>query len=285
MDKELIKGLIAEYQQFVKSVSFVKRAVTLSDNFNYVFVGLRRVGKSYLMYQQIHHLIETGISPEEILFFNVSKPQISGLLMFYVRLYQIEKNRIDKSLSSQCRYLKIELENLQISFLNNDFYEYYRAGRTELDNRYFIRENYDILSDIHCLLLDRDISFTTLHDSSVAEILANYRLIEYVSEEIEQLTEKLHLKFTSIVDSKQFQWTDRKVALAELIYALYAGKCFSNGNTSLKDIAFCCETLFNIEIGDFYRIFLEIRNRKKSRTQFLDKLKEQIINKMDELDR
>ena len=200
---------------------------------------------------------------EEILFFKVSKPQISGLLMFYVRLYQIEKNRIDKSLSSQCRYLKIELENLQK----------------------FIRENYDILSDIHCHLLDRDISFTTLHDSSVAEILANNRLIEYVSEEIEQLTEKLHLKFTSIVDSKLLQWTDSKVALVEFIYALYAGKCFSNGNTSLKDIAFCCETLFNIEIGDFYRIFLEIRNRKKSRTQFLDKLKEQIIKMMDELDR
>ena len=80
--------------------------------------------------------------------------------------------------------------------------------------------------------------FTTLHDSSVAEILANNRLIEYVSEEIEQLTEKLHLKFTSIVDSKLLQWTDSKVALVEFIYALYAGKCFSNGNTSLKDIAF-----------------------------------------------
>lgn len=169
--------------------------------------------------------------------------------------------------------------------MNNDFYEYYRVGRTELDSRYFIRENYDILSDIHCHLLDRDISFTTLHDSSVAEILANNRLIEYVSEEIEQLTEKLHLKFTSIVDSKLLQWTDSKVALVEFIYALYAGKCFNNGNTSLKDIAFCCETLFNIEIGDFYRIFLEIRNRKKSRTQFLDKLKEQIIKMMDELDR
>lgn len=79
MDKELIKGLIAEYQQFVKSVSFVKRAVTLSDNFNYVFVGLRRVGKSYLMYQQIHHLIETGISPEEILFFNFEDERIAGM--------------------------------------------------------------------------------------------------------------------------------------------------------------------------------------------------------------
>ena len=55
--------------------------------------------------------------------------------------------------------------------------------------------------------------------------------------------------------------------------------------SNLKEIAFCCETLFDIEIGDFYRIFLEIRNRKKSRTQFLDKLKEKITQMMDELDR
>ena len=67
---------------------------------------------------------------EEILFFKVWKPQISGLLMFYVRLYQIEKNRADKSLSVQCRYLKMELENIQKSFLNNSFYDYYRAGQT-----------------------------------------------------------------------------------------------------------------------------------------------------------
>jgi hypothetical protein len=93
------------------------------------------------------------------------------------------------------------------------------------------------------------------------------------------------LKFTSMVENRLLQWTDSKVALVEFIYALYAGKCFNNGNTSLKDIAFCCETLFNIEIGDFYRIFLEIRNRKKSRTQFLDKLKDKIIKMMDELDK
>ena len=222
---------------------------------------------------------------EEIQFFKVWKPQISGLLIFYIRLYQIEKNRVGKSLSAQCKYLKMELENIQKSFLNNSFYDYYRAGQTELDNHYFIRANYDILSDVYCHLLDRDPSFTTLHDSSVAMILANSHLIEYVSGEIDSLSDKLHLKFTSIVDSKLLQWTDSKVALVEFIYAIYAGKCFNNGNTSLKDIAFCCEVLFNIEIGDFYRIFLEIRNRKKSRTQFLDKLKDKIQKMMDELDR
>lgn len=222
---------------------------------------------------------------EEILFFKTWKPQISGLLMFYVRLYQIEKKRIGESPSSQCKYLKSELENLKKHFLNNSFYDYYRTGRTELDEQYFVRRNYDILADTRFGLLDRDSSFTTLHDSSVAEIIANNRLAEYLSAQIEILSEELHLKFTSMVENRLLQWTDSKVALVEFIYALYAGKCFNNGNTSLKDIAFCCETLFNIEIGDFYRIFLEIRNRKKSRTQFLDKLKDKIIKMMDELDK
>ena len=221
---------------------------------------------------------------EEILFFKVWKPQISGRLLYYVRLYQIEKRRAGKSSSAQYKYLKTELENLKSAFLDNSFYEYYRTGQTTLDHQYFLRDNYDILSDLHCHLLDRDSSFTTLHDSSVAEILANNDLQVYLSAEIDLLSEKLHLQFASIVDGKLLQWTDTKVALVEFIYALYAGQCFNNGATSLKDTAFCCETLFHIDIGDFYRIFLEIRNRKKSRTQFLDKLKDKIIKMMDALD-
>lgn len=66
---------------------------------------------------------------EEILFFKTWKPQISGLLMFYVRLYQIENKRIGESPSSQCKYLKSELENLKKYFLNNSFYDYYHTGR------------------------------------------------------------------------------------------------------------------------------------------------------------
>jgi predicted nucleic-acid-binding protein len=108
--------------------------------------------------------------------------------------------------------------------------------------------------------------------------------MHYLAGEIELLSDELHLKLISIVENNLLQWTDSKVALVEFIYALYAGKCFNKGDISLKDIAFCCETLFNIEIGDFYRIFLEIRNRKKNRTQFLDKLKEKITQMMDELD-
>ncbi len=122
--------------------------------------------------------------------------------MFYVRLHQIEKNRIDKSLSSQCRYLKIELENLQKSFLNNDFMNITVPVEQSLITA-ILFGRIMIFFLIYIVIYWIEIFlFTTLHDSSVAEILANNRLIEYVSEEIEQLTEKLHLKFTSIVDSK-----------------------------------------------------------------------------------
>lgn len=222
---------------------------------------------------------------QEIHFFKVLKPEISCLLIYYVRLYQIEKHRKGKSASLQCKYLKTIYESLKKPSADNAFRTYYQSGNTTLDELYFIREQYDILSDTRCPAADRDASFSTLHDASVAEILANRRLSQYLSQEISSLSEELHLQLSSIIESHLLQWTESKVSLVEFIYALYASQCFNHGHTSLKDIAFCCEILFHIEIGDFYRIFLEIRNRKKSRTQFLDKLKEKLTRMMEELDR
>lgn len=222
---------------------------------------------------------------EEVLFFKVWKPQVFSLLMFHVHLYRIEKHRTGQSPATQLKYLKVEYENLKRKTFDNGFYNYYQTRQTALDNLYFRRGHYDIYSDAQCDFLNKDASFSTMHDSSVAEILADEHLQQYLSDEIELLSEKLHFKLASIIEEQRLQWTESKVALVELIYALYASKCLNNGNSNLKDIAFCCEILFNIEIGDFYRIFLEIRNRKKNRTLFLDKLKEKIIKMMDELDK
>ena len=53
MTKDLIKTLIAEYQQYVTEVKLIPRQVEFMDRQNYVLVGLRHAGKSYLMYQRI----------------------------------------------------------------------------------------------------------------------------------------------------------------------------------------------------------------------------------------
>lgn len=81
MTKDLIKYLISYYQDFVSKITFEERQYELELNANYVFVGLRRAGKSYLMYQQIHHLLEQGHSLDEILYFNFEDDRIDALEM------------------------------------------------------------------------------------------------------------------------------------------------------------------------------------------------------------
>jgi hypothetical protein len=49
-------------------------------------------------------------------------------------------------------------------------------------------------------------------------------------------------------------------------------------------IAKTFEDAFNIELGDFYHTFMELKARKINRTKFLDRLCEALIKKMDEQD-
>lgn len=79
MEKELAKRLIVEYQEFVKDVKFIERDIKVDYNGNNVFVGLRRAGKSYLLYQSIHRMLKTGHSIDEILFFNFEDDRVGDL--------------------------------------------------------------------------------------------------------------------------------------------------------------------------------------------------------------
>ncbi len=71
--------LISEYQAYVSQVDLIPREVELVDGLNYVFVGLRHAGKSYLMFQRIAQLIEQGHKKEEILYFNFEDDRIDSL--------------------------------------------------------------------------------------------------------------------------------------------------------------------------------------------------------------
>ena len=51
MDKKIIKSIIVRQQEFVCNVDFVERPLTIEPTVNYVLVGLRRAGKTYMLYQ------------------------------------------------------------------------------------------------------------------------------------------------------------------------------------------------------------------------------------------
>ncbi len=79
VEKDIIKHLIIEHQQRAVDVAFQERSYAIDDKLNYVFTGLRRAGKSYMMYQQIRHLLDAGHAKEEMLYFNFEDERIVSL--------------------------------------------------------------------------------------------------------------------------------------------------------------------------------------------------------------
>jgi len=79
ISKDLVKVLISEYQRIASNIQFVDRDCEIEDELNYVFVGLRRAGKSYLMFRQIQKLLKKGHSIDEILYFNFEDDRLASL--------------------------------------------------------------------------------------------------------------------------------------------------------------------------------------------------------------
>lgn len=85
MNKEFLKRLIVSRQREMARVELVRRNFRLDPQANYVFVGMRRAGKSYLMFQYVRQLVQDGLaSYDDILYVNfederLQHPQVAEL--------------------------------------------------------------------------------------------------------------------------------------------------------------------------------------------------------------
>ena len=79
MDKNVIKQIILNQQDFIGRIKLQSRNVCFEENANYVLVGIRRAGKSYMLYQHIQHLVANCHFIEEMLFINFEDERISDI--------------------------------------------------------------------------------------------------------------------------------------------------------------------------------------------------------------
>lgn len=79
MNKDLAKIIITENQKLISNICFYHRDYQFDEHLNYVLVGLRRAGKSYLLYQQIHNLLKQGHNITEILYFNFEDDRLDNI--------------------------------------------------------------------------------------------------------------------------------------------------------------------------------------------------------------
>lgn len=234
-------------------------------------------------------VIEKGFSTknEEISFFKHVKPQIFSRLIYYVKLFYIESKRPRSSSKYQVKYLNNHIDKLQVYFNDNlDFYHYYRRGATTLDEEYFIRGKSDLRLPTESYHFFIDEQFSTCQDTTVATIMAYDMLIVYLQQEIKKLqtnteTNKHNSKKRT---SSNLFWTGSKTELIELTYALHSSGAVNSGTADIKELASLFEKLFNVDLGNYYHTFIEIRARKSSKTKFLDKLIKILEKRVEDAD-
>jgi len=218
---------------------------------------------------------------EEICFFKKIKPQFVAKLIYYNGIYKIEAKIPCGGEKATRKYLKNEITKLKRYFDNNlEFYRYYKTNSTYLDDKYFLRGKYDIKLSLDTYYFETDHSFCTSHDYKVAKILANDLIQLYIEDRIFRLSNIL----TTKNPQQSLNWTGSKAALVELIYALQAQGVLDHGHADIKQISRAFSRMLNIDLGDFYHTYLELRNRKINKTKFLDSLRDGLSKKMDEQD-
>ena len=79
MNKDVLKSVIADNQVQIPRYEVINRPFHFVDNCNYVFVGIRRAGKSFLLYQRIQQLLAQGKGWNEILYINFEDERLVGM--------------------------------------------------------------------------------------------------------------------------------------------------------------------------------------------------------------
>lgn len=70
MNRDTLKQIMVDQKDIYLNNPLIARHYPLEENINYCFVGIRRCGKSYMMYQQIQALLEKKVPLSQIVYVN-----------------------------------------------------------------------------------------------------------------------------------------------------------------------------------------------------------------------
>ena len=223
---------------------------------------------------------------EEINFFKHLKPKFYSKLIYHQKVTSIQSHLPLAPLNEIENYYLDELRKINDYMnKNHELVTYYRSMATSFDEIYFLKKEPDSWLLLNFEDYETDLDFTTIYDHKISKIIA----FELLSKFIKSTLAKLEIQHDLSGGQKSLtqtnvSWTDSKVALVELLYALQSAGSCNNGTIDLKQLANHFEKIFNIDLGNYYRVFQEMRIRKISRTTFLDQLKDRLIQRMDKAD-
>ena len=266
--------------------SYLQQREKITKNYsNPILVSNLCIVQAKRILQEFYHLFKLTSfkdQAEEIHFFKTTKHTPFTDLIYYHELKAFEVSKLHRSQKDQFKITNRKDQKLNQYFLQHiDFGLYIESKQTDLDAYYFTVKPLNALHPNMTNPFMIDPGFSTPKDFEYAEFKAKLKLKTYIKQLPQHRPKNLAASTTL---NKHLKWTRNKVDLIELIYALHASDSLKDG-TAVKELAKVCEEVFNVDLGNYYRKFIELRNRKLvERTRFIDTLKSSLIKRMEDAD-
>ena len=219
---------------------------------------------------------------DEIFYFKNIKCHLLALLQYYYMVQKIEIKKPAIPLRKIKKYYLKALYRIKSKISDNHFfYNYYKTNSNKLDQQFFRRLKNDFFLPYANMIIDIDKRYTTPSVSIFAKVEALEMTRHYLKKKI-----KLFTRPDATIQERKskLKWTASKADLIESIYALHSSGVFNNGKADLKEIAEYFQEVFELDLGQYNRVFFDIRARKNNKTKFLDSLKDSLVKRIKDTD-
>lgn len=202
---------------------------------------------------------------DEITYYKHIQPQLYSHFIYYRDVLKFERRMPGGTHKQKKEYIEEAQNRIDMFFKrNSSLWEYYKSNDTILDHHYFMCDDSEC-TDFDFAFLDYDGSFTFTQSFLLARFISNQRLLEYCTQKLLTVSDK---PFTSNL-APILEFTGSPTDLIELSYALHRSGICKN---DIKDIVHALEIIFNTEVQDQYKLYHNIKNRKKDKAKFLNTL-------------
>lgn len=247
--------------------------INLSSSLTIILKTLNELQKKVIM-----HPFEDDST--EMYFFKYIKPSFQSWHIYIIELHHvIELTPINTDQTIRKYYLQ-ELKVINRFFKRYAlYYQYYKADDKSRDADFFLSRNLKFLPPELKLATKLD-GFVSSLDFLFAKFKAYEMLRDCLVRKIEKLEKKRDLEDLEKELLKHRRWwSGNKIELVELAYGLYHSKRINGGKAELGEIISWLESSLNVDLGQSYRMFIDISRRKLvSHTKFLDEMQDTLVS-------
>ncbi|MCB0451183.1 MAG: RteC domain-containing protein [Confluentibacter sp.] len=219
---------------------------------------------------------------DEIKFFKETKQIPLTKLIYFSEIHSFEVQFPKGGKDYQLKFIKKKINKLNRFFLYNmDFGQYVNSGATHFDKEYYTRDFLKTFLIPTSKFYFQDPEFCTPRDMLLGKYKAYDSLMVYLDEKKLKVNNGLNGNLNIIKPIEKIYWPFSNTDYVELLYALCAKGLGNKDNQGIMQVSKKLQLVFDFTPKNIYKTYQDIKNRKNSRTLFLDELATSLITEMN----